>query len=87
MQDCVIEKFQAQRDKLLTDFEETTNVVICDKKHFNFTHKTLPVSARITLSYGEEDLINRPNVVGMEVSFSSENQKPLSKQVEKKYKV
>lgn len=87
MQDCVIEKFQAQREKLLTDFEETDNVVVDNEKHISFSHKTLPVSARITLSYGEEELINRPNVVGMEVSFSSENQKPLSKQVEKKYKI
>jgi hypothetical protein len=87
MQDCVIEKFQAQRDKLLTDFEETNSIVVDNEKHFSFSHKTLPVSARITLSYGEEDLINRPNVVGMAVSFSSENQKPLSKQVEKKYKI
>lgn len=69
----MVQQFQKEYDKMLKTFNEIDSQVVGDKKFFNFKHKSMPTTARITLTYGSESMINRPSVVDVKTEFFHDN--------------
>lgn len=65
----MVEQFQKERDEILKTFNEIDSETIDDKKFFNFKHKCMSTSARITLTYGDEVIINRPSIIDIKTEF------------------
>lgn len=58
----MVQKFQDKRDELLKTFTETSSKVVGNQKIFFFKSKEDKSTAIMTLTYGEERIINRPSI-------------------------
>ncbi len=65
----MVEQFEKERNEILKTFNEINFETIDDQKFFNFKHKNMPITARITLTYGDEVIVNRPPIIDIKTEF------------------
>lgn len=83
----IIDKFHSQYDKLKKDFNEVSNKLVGENRVISFKHKSLPVSATMTLIYGQEVLINRAPLLDLKVGFDTNGNKELMNQMKASFLV
>lgn len=81
----IIDNFHSQYDKLKKDFNEVSNKLVGENRVFSFQHKSLPVSATMTLFYGQEVLINRAPLVDLKVDFNTNGDQALLSKIKADY--